>query len=58
MLHLTVEYFCFIQIDFNVERIVDKNSVILFVVYFEKSVSEDCVRLFSILEGCFELSFG
>lgn len=57
MLHLTIEYFSFVKIDFNVERIADKDRVVLFVVNLKKSVSEDQIRLLGMLKSYFELPF-
>ena len=56
MFELSVKYFSSVEIDFNIERIVDKNLVVLLVVNFEKSISEDGVRLLNTLECTFELS--
>ena len=56
MLELAIEYFGFMKIDLDVKWIIDKYCIVLFVVYLEESISQNCIGLFHIVEGCFELS--
>lgn len=56
MFELSVVYFGSVEVDFDVERVVDKYLIVGFVIDFQQSISEDCVRLFNILECIFQLS--
>ena len=56
MFELPIVYFSSIEIDLDIEWIVDKNLVILFVINFEKSTSQDGIGFFNILKSGFELS--
>ena len=56
MFELSVVYFSSIEIDLDIERIVDKNLIVLFIINFEKSTSQDGIGFFNIFKSGFELS--
>ena len=56
MLELPIIDLCSIQIDLDVERVVDKDLIILFIINLYKSISKDKVRLLHILKGIFEFT--
>ena len=56
MLELPIVYLSPVEIDLDVERIVDKDLIILFIINFYQSISKDKVWLLNILKSIFKFT--